>query len=57
MYKGVVREGYKLIDNMDENKIKEIKSLKRFISTKEFTSGIAIGIFTGLISGYILLFI
>lgn len=57
LYKGVVREGYKLIDNMDENKIKEIKSLKRFISTKEFTSGIAIGIFTGLISGYILLFI
>jgi len=43
-----------LIESKDEIKIKEIKSLKSFISTKEFIMGTAIGIFTGLISGYLL---
>lgn len=57
LYKGVVRKGYELMDNIDKNKIKEIKSLRGFISTKEFISGITIGIFTGLISGYLLLLI
>ena len=44
-YKEVVGAGYKLIDSIDENKINEIKSLKRFISAKEFILGIAIGEF------------
>ncbi|MDO9517890.1 MAG: hypothetical protein Q7J10_07575 [Methanosarcinaceae archaeon] len=56
-YKEVVKFGYELIDTIDENKIQEIKSLKTFISTKEFITGIVAGILTGLISGYMLLFI
>ena len=54
LYKEVVRVGNELIESKDENKIKEIQSLKSFISTKEFIMGTAIGIFTGLISGYLL---
>jgi hypothetical protein len=53
-YKKVVKDGYELIDTIDENKIQEIKSLKIFVSTKEFIIGIAIGILAGLISGYLL---
>ena len=53
-YKEVVKSGYELIDKRDNIKISEIKSLKRFISTKEFLVGIAIGVFGGLISGYLL---
>lgn len=53
-YKEVVRGGYELIDAIDENKIREIKSLKRLIYTKEFITGMVIGIITGLISGYLL---
>jgi len=53
-YKEVVKNSYELIDNI---KISEIKSLKRFISTKEFLIGLVIGVFGGLISGYLLLFI
>ena len=49
-YKEVVKDGYELIDTMDKNKIQEIKSLKRFVSTKEFI----VGILAGLISGYLL---
>lgn len=56
-YKEVVKYGYKLIDTIDEHKIREIKSLKTFISTKEFITGIIAGILTGFISGYMLLFI
>jgi len=53
-YKEVVRDGYELIDTIDETKIREIRSLKRFISTKEFIVGIVVGILAGLISGYLL---
>ncbi len=53
-YKQVVKDGYELIGTMDENKIQEIKSLKRFVSTKEFIIGTAVGILAGLISGYLL---
>ena len=49
-YKDVVKNGYELIDTIDENKMQEIKSLKRFVSTKEFS----MGIITGLLSGYLL---
>ena len=56
-YKEVVKSGYELIDKRDNLKISEIKSLKRFISTKEFLIGIVIGVFGGLISGYVLSFI
>jgi hypothetical protein len=56
-YKEVVGAGYELIDSIDENKINEIKLLKRFISAKEFIAGLVIGIFTGVISGYLLEFI
>jgi len=49
-YKEVVKGGYDLIDTIDENKMQEIKSLKRFVSTKEFI----VGIITGLLSGYLL---
>lgn len=56
-YKEVVKSGYELIDKKDNLKISEIKSLKRFISTKEFLIGILIGVFGGLISGYVLSFI
>lgn len=56
-YKEVVKNSYDLIDKRDDIKISEIKSLKRFISTKEFLIGIVIGVFGGLISGYLLLFI
>ena len=49
-YKEVVKDSYELIDTIDENKIQEIKSLKRFVSTKEFM----VGILAGLISGYLL---
>nr|QNT35754.1 hypothetical protein MCFLDGBP_00002 [uncultured Methanosarcinales archaeon] len=56
-YKEVVKNSYELIDKRDDIKISEIKSLKRFISTKEFLIGIVIGIFGGMISGYLLLFI
>ena len=49
-YKEVVKDGYELIDTIDENKMQEIKSLKRFVSTKEFM----VGILAGLISGYLL---
>jgi hypothetical protein len=56
-YKEVIGVGYELIDVIDENKIKEIKSLKRFISAKEFVVGMAIGLISGLISGYLLSFI
>jgi len=53
-YKEVVKDSYELIDMIDENKMQEIKSLKRFISTKEFIIGTAVGILAGLISGYLL---
>jgi len=53
-YKEVVKDSYELIDMIDENKMQEIKSLKRFVSTKEFIIGTAIGILAGLISGYLL---
>jgi hypothetical protein len=53
-YKEVVKNSYELIDKRDDIKISEIKSLKRFISTKEFLIGIVIGVFGGLISGYLL---
>ena len=53
-YKEVVKNSYELIDKRDNIKISEIKSLKRFISTKEFLVGIVIGVFGGLISGYLL---
>ena len=53
-YKEVVKNSYELIDKRDDIKISEIKSLKRFISTKEFLVGIVIGVFGGLISGYLL---
>ncbi len=56
-YKEVVKNSYELIDKRDNIKISEIKSLKRFISTKEFLVGIVIGVFGGLISGYVLSFI
>lgn len=56
-YKEVVKNSYELIDKRDDIKINEIKSLKRFISTKEFLVGIFIGVFGGLISGYVLSFI
>jgi len=56
-YKEVVKSGYELIDKRDNIKISEIKSLKRFISTKEFLIGIVVGVFGGMISGYLLLFI
>jgi len=56
-YKEVVKSGYELMDKRDNIKISEIKSLKRFISTKEFLIGIVIGVFGGLISGYVLSFI
>lgn len=56
-YKEVVKNSYELIDKRDDIKINEIKSLKRFISTKEFLVGIIIGVFGGLISGYVLSFI
>ena len=56
-YKEVVKNSYELIDKRDDIKINEIKSLKRFISTKEFLVGIAVGVFGGLISGYLLSFI
>ena len=49
-YKEVVKDGYELIDTIDETKMQEIKSLKRFVSTKEFI----VGILAGLISGYLL---
>ena len=49
-YKEVVKDGYELIDTIDENKMQEIKSLKRFVSTNEFI----VGIITGLLSGYLL---
>ncbi|RZN14043.1 MAG: hypothetical protein EF812_06465 [Methanosarcinales archaeon] len=53
-YKEVVKGGYELIDTIDENKMQEIRSLKRFVSTKEFIIGMAVGILAGLISGYLL---
>jgi len=53
-YKEVVKDGYELIDTIDENKMQEIKSLKRFFSTKELMMGTAAGILAGLISGYLL---
>ena len=53
-YKEVVKDGYELIGTIDENKIQEIKSLKKFVSTKEFIIGTAVGILAGLISGYLL---
>ena len=53
-YKEVVKYSYELIDTIDENKMQEIKSLKRFVSTKEFMIGTAVGILAGLISGYVL---
>ena len=49
-YKEVVKDGYELIDTIDETKMQEIKSLKRFVFTKEFI----VGILAGLISGYLL---
>jgi hypothetical protein len=49
-YKEVVKDGYELIDTIDENKMQEIKLLERFVSTKEFI----VGIITGLLSGYLL---
>ena len=55
-YKEVVKNSYELINKRDDIKINEIKSLKRFISTKEFLVGIIIGVFGGLISGYVLSF-
>ena len=48
-YKEVVKGSYELIDTIDENKMQEIKSLKRFISTKEFMVGTIVGILAGLI--------
>ncbi len=56
-YKEVVKNSYELLDKRDDIKISEIKSLKRFISTKEFLVGIVIGVLGGLISGYLLSFI
>ncbi|MBA5942082.1 MAG: hypothetical protein H0M93_01955 [Methanophagales archaeon] len=56
-YKAVVQEGYRLIEKKDKNKIKDIKSLKGFISIKGFITGMVIGVFAGVISGYLLLFI
>ena len=53
-YKEVVKDGYELIGTIDENKIQEIKSLTKFVSTKEFIIGTAVGILAGLISGYLL---
>jgi hypothetical protein len=53
-YKEVVKYSYELIDTIDENKMQEIKSLKKFVSTKEFIIGTAVGILAGLISGYLL---
>lgn len=53
-YKEVVKGGYELIDTIDKNKMQEIELLKRFISTKEFVVGTAVGILAGLISGYLL---
>ena len=53
-YKEVVKDGYELIDTIDEKKMQEIKSQKIFISTKEFMVGMAVGILAGLISGYLL---
>ena len=53
-YKEVVKDGYELISTRDKNKIKEIKSLKRFVSKKDFIVGIIVGIIAGLISGYLL---
>ena len=49
-YKEVVKDGYELIDTIDETKLKDIKLLERFVSTKEFI----VGIITGLLSGYLL---
>jgi len=49
-YKEVVKDSYEWIGAMDKNKMQEIKSLKRFVSTKEFI----VGIIAGLISGYLL---
>lgn len=56
-YKEVVKNGYELMDKRDDVKISEIKSLKRFISTKEFVIGTVIGVVGGLISGCLLSFI
>ena len=53
-YKEVVKGGYELIGTIDENKLQEIKSLKIFVSTKEFIIGMSVGILAGLISGYLL---
>lgn len=53
-YKEVVSNGYELIKSVDENKRREIKSLKRFITTKEFITGIATGTIAGFISGFVL---
>ena len=52
-YKEVVKDGYELISTRDKNKIKEIKSLKRFVSKKEFIVGIIVGIIAGIIAGLI----
>lgn len=49
-YKEVVSKSHELIKTVDENKKREIKSLKRFITTKEFI----VGIITGIVSGYVL---
>ena len=53
-YKEVVKGGYELIGTIDNDKLQEIKSLKRFVSTKEFIIGTGVGILAGLISGYLL---
>ena len=50
LYKEVVKEEYEILSSIDQNKMQEIRSLKRFITTKEFI----VGIITGLVSGYIL---
>ncbi|HJH31159.1 MAG TPA: hypothetical protein C5S50_02990 [Methanosarcinaceae archaeon] len=49
-YKEVVKDSYELIDTIDEDKLRDINTLKRFVFSKEFI----IGIIAGLISGYLL---
>jgi len=53
-YKEVVSKSYELIATLDESKKREIKSLKGFVSTKEFITGIATGTIAGFISGFII---
>ena len=53
-YKELVGGGSKLVDVIDVNKMREIRSLKRFISTKEFIIGIITGLIAGLVSDYVL---